>query len=161
MNCPVITSTTEVPRTVVRPKHVHLDRWTQISLSALAGRNVGVYLTEVWYCVVRFERTLASLPTLTGIFFQCCDVTEGGHFPRHSTSREPVVRAHDRRSRVGDSDVSGDGRRSMLGRLVDLRIHPRVELNTERANIHTRMNYTIKITCRHVHYSLSLALGLD
>ena len=51
-----------------------------------------------------------------------------------------VVRAHDRISRVGDSDVSGDVRRSLLGRLADFRIPPHVELNTERANIYNRMN---------------------
>ena len=35
----VITSTIEVPRTVVRPKHVQLDRCTRTSRSALVGRS--------------------------------------------------------------------------------------------------------------------------
>ena len=60
---------------------------------------------------------------------------------RRSTVREfVIVRAHDRISRVGDSDDSGDVRRSLLGRVVDFRNPPHVELNTERANIHIRMN---------------------
>ena len=75
----------------------------------------------------------------------------GGRFTRCSTVGEPVIRAHARISRVGDSGVSGDVRRSLLGRLVDFRIPPHIELNTERANIHNRMNKNIKTTCHHVH----------
>ena len=59
-NRPVITSTTERPRIVVRPKHVHLVRSTRTSRSARAGRNVGVYLTQLWCRLVRFEHALAS-----------------------------------------------------------------------------------------------------
>ena len=136
INCPVITLTTEVPSVVVLPKHAHLDRYPRTSRSVLAGRNVVVCLTEVWCRVVRFQRKLASGPTLADFYFRCYDVTEEGCFARRSTLREPVVGAHDRRSHVGDSGVSGDVRRSLLGRLVDFRIPPYVELNTERANIH-------------------------
>ena len=37
-------------------------------------------------------------------------------------------------------DVSGDVRRSLLGRIVDFRIPPHTELNTERTIINNRMN---------------------
>ena len=92
IRCPSITSTTEVPRTVVQPKHVYLDRCTRTSRSALVGRNVGGYPTEVWCPVVRFQRqrTLASWLALTDILFRCYDVTEGGRFAPRLMVREPV-----------------------------------------------------------------------
>ena len=46
MKCPVLMSATEVPRIVVRPNHVHLDRCIRTSRSMLTGRNVGVYATQ-------------------------------------------------------------------------------------------------------------------
>ena len=82
INCHVIMLTTEVPSVVVLPKHAQLDRCPRTSRSVLAGRNVVVCLTEVWCRVVRFQRKLASCPTLADIFFRCCDVTEEGCFAR-------------------------------------------------------------------------------
>ncbi|KAK2185965.1 hypothetical protein NP493_218g04046 [Ridgeia piscesae] len=136
INCPVITLTTEVPSVVVLPKHAQLDRCTP-DFSLGAGRSERRGLSD--RSVVSRSPVSAYAcfwSDVGGLYFRCYDVTEEGCFARRSTLREPVVGAHDRRSHVGDSGVSGDVRRSLLGRLVDFRIPPHVELNTERANIH-------------------------